>query len=331
MNLETRETQSVTVHDLIIRDDFRDLLPPLTQSQIAEIAESVKAVGVNIPLVVWSDGDSWYLVDGHNRHREWAKSVIDNSSLPEPSILELVADSSEQVSAWIIKSHVNRRNLTDAQQTELMGRVYNSSKKPEGRPSKKLGQNDPVSEGGTAEKVAQDFGVSEKSVKRAGDFAKGMEVLDEENPGAAEAIRTGKVTVNKADVEKIGRAGTTKKTDEPPKPKTDPSKRPIPANMEEIFACCADFNSLMSKAAELKKAIHEVCDKDGFAHFRLQQADAAIANLVAELKFAKPHTTCVKAIHKGSDCPLCRGTGFLVRDTMGRLSDLDKAKLPEVI
>jgi hypothetical protein len=331
----------ITALELGIKHELRDLLPALTDEQEAELFDSIDTSGIYSPLVAWNDGAVWWLVDGHNRHRKLLEVLSEYPSFTEPDVVELKADSLDEVKAWVIKEHIGRRNLTPNQLSELRGRLYNSTKLPEGNPQ--LGKIYPVekpleNEGKrTSKAIAETFGVSEKTIRNDGDFAKGVEVIEKENPEVAKAIRAGKSPVKKKDVEAIGRGEAKPETNGKPKdaPKLDPSKRPIPKNMEEIFAACKDFNEvsrmLSDALRELKKFIpgNDQPRSPGWEHFRFQQFEAAISAAKAELKFAKPHTTCIKAIHKGSDCPLCRGTEFLVRDTMGRLSDLDKAKLPK--
>jgi len=67
-------------------------------------------------------------------------------------------------------NQMGRRNLTPDQMAMILGRRYNRAKKVEGRPSGKLGQNEPVSMR-TSAALAAEHGVSEMTVRRAGEFA----------------------------------------------------------------------------------------------------------------------------------------------------------------
>lgn len=104
-------------------------------------------------------------------------------------------DSREAVADWIDKHLASRRNCTPEQCKIITGRIYNRRKKANGErgPSKKLGQVDPASAGdrlkcpscnqsyfgtdhicgpdSTAETVAEELGVSPKTVKRNGQRA----------------------------------------------------------------------------------------------------------------------------------------------------------------
>lgn len=328
----------VTALELKVNPAFRDLLPPLTEEQTRDLNQSVEKSGVYQPLVGWCDGQDWWLVDGHNRREALMNALQSKPSMIEPDVLQLVADSEEEVMAWIIQEHITRRNLTPNQLSELRGRTYNKAKKNREdnlkSPNGQIVHSGKTSEKTTSEAVAENFGVNEKTVRRDGDFAKGVEEIEKEDPQEAAKIRQGKSKKTKAEVEALGR-GESKPTAEP-KAKLDPSKRPIPEEMEDVFSAGSEFNSLSRELDAVLKRAQEHCPQDedrtqGFEHLRIQEFIKHIKSAKAELKFAKPYTTCVEAIHKGPDCPLCRGVGFLVRDTLGRLSDIDKANLPQEV
>jgi ParB-like chromosome segregation protein Spo0J len=200
--------------------------------------------------------------------------------------------------------------------------------------------------GRSDEKAAAAVGMSKDTLRKA---VVVVDAIDEaEAEGDIETAEELRETLNTKSVSAAHKKATKPKEEQPmrhvleeqiteDKQKLDPSKRPIPKGMEEIFAACKDFNAigkmLDAVFAEVKKFVpgNDQPRTPGWEHFRFQQFEAAIRQAKAELKFSKPHTTCVNGMHKGPDCPLCRGTQFLVRDTMGRLSDLDKAKLPKEV
>lgn len=348
MHYEVRENTNVSILELGEKHRFRDLLDPIEPERDAELGKSIAKVGVNIPVVAWFDGENWWLADGHHRRKHWLNAHANNRSIPEPAVYELKCKTEEEVCQWIEATHLNRRNLTDKKKKYLIGKLYNDSKQSHGG-DRKNGKNG-LKTGGkssphgedlkTADAIAADHGVSHATVERAGNFAKGVDELPEKEK---EKVLAGESDLKDSEVEALGRGEKPKahkngKANGKPKEalKLDPSKRPIPKDMEEVFSACKDFNAISRMLdevfQELKKFVpgSDQPRTPGWEHFRFQQFEAAIQSAKAELKFSKPFTTCVKGIHKGSDCPKCRGVGFLVRDTIGRLSDLDKAKLPEV-
>ncbi|MEM7385134.1 MAG: hypothetical protein AAF514_09340, partial [Verrucomicrobiota bacterium] len=110
----------------------------------------------------------------------------------------------------MIKNQLGRRNLSPDQASLLRGKLYRAQKKetpnPEGenQHSKVVkGQNDPQPT--TAQKVAKQTGVSEKTVKRDAQFAEAVETL---GPEKEKEIMAGKRKEPKSEVIKQAKAKT---------------------------------------------------------------------------------------------------------------------------
>jgi len=145
--------------DFRIDPEFEAHIPPLSESEAADLEASIREHGCLSPLVVW-DG---FLIDGHHRFRICQRHQV--------SFDTVAVDLPNRDAAldWIDRNQLGRRNLTPDQVTLLMGRVYNRQKKPSGgRTGREFSgdQNEPPKR--TAEKVAADFGVSPATIKRAG-------------------------------------------------------------------------------------------------------------------------------------------------------------------
>lgn len=67
-----------------------------------------------------------------------------------------------------------RRNLHPDQASRLRGIRYNGEKQDKGGDRKSKGQNDPLIES-TADRLADEYQVSEKTIKRDGQFAEAVE------------------------------------------------------------------------------------------------------------------------------------------------------------
>lgn len=77
---------------------------------------------------------------------------------------------------WIITNQLGRRNLSDEQKSYLRGKRYASEKKAHGeRGPKKTGHN--VQSSGTAEKLSEEYGVDEKTIRRDAAFATAVDTL----------------------------------------------------------------------------------------------------------------------------------------------------------
>ena len=89
--------------ELIIKEEFKSLLPPLTSEEYKILEESLLVERCREPLVIWND----ILVDGHNRYEICQRHGIQFRTT------ELEADNIEDVKIWIIDNQKGRRNLTD--------------------------------------------------------------------------------------------------------------------------------------------------------------------------------------------------------------------------
>lgn len=96
--------------ELFIDNDFRDILPPLTDGEYTELENSIKAKGVLSPILVWNG----YIVDGHNRYEICCKNGIEVFETKEVKF-----GSKEEVLEWILSHQLGRRNLNDFQRNEV--------------------------------------------------------------------------------------------------------------------------------------------------------------------------------------------------------------------
>lgn len=112
-------------------------------------------------------------------------------------------------------NQLGRRNVTDEQKTVLIGEAHKAKKMTRGgergtgrdkngRFTAK-GQNDPSrsNQKNTAQIIAKDFNVSEKTVKRAEHFVDGLNAAEEVSPGFKTAILSGDVKAPKSTIAEI--------------------------------------------------------------------------------------------------------------------------------
>src|SRR5690625_4093600 len=95
----------------------------------------------------------------------------------------------EAAKDWMDANQLGRRNLTPEQFTLLLGRRYNRAKKSQGgtganQHSEQTGQSGQSA--GTSARLASEHGVSERTVRRAGQYASAVEALEQALPGAIE-------------------------------------------------------------------------------------------------------------------------------------------------
>jgi hypothetical protein len=147
-----------------ILKELEVLIPPLTSDEFKQLERNILEEGIRDPLVTWNG----ILVDGHNRYR-----IAKEHNL-KYKIIEINFADIDEAKDWMDRNQIGRRNLSPDMMSYIRGRMYNRSKKPAHRPKQdeKGGQNDPLK---TAERIAQQTGVSEKTVKRDEQYFKAVE------------------------------------------------------------------------------------------------------------------------------------------------------------
>jgi len=95
--------------ELKINEDFRKLIPPLTEDEFAELEKSVLEEGIRDPLYVWNG----FIIDGHHRYKLAKKHNLDFK------IHEMYFDDDISAKIWMIENQFARRNLISAQRIDL--------------------------------------------------------------------------------------------------------------------------------------------------------------------------------------------------------------------
>lgn len=159
---------------LTIDPELSKLIPPLTRDEYDLLSASIQAEGCREPLIVWGqEGKPPILIDGHNRFRICKEHGIEfELALPFRTFA-----TREDVADWMDKNQLGRRNLSPDDFRLLVGRRYNRLKKAQGRPEKR-DQIDPVIPQRTAERIAEEHGISAPTVKRAAKFAEAVDEIE---------------------------------------------------------------------------------------------------------------------------------------------------------
>lgn len=179
---------------------FAGYIPALSEEERHQLEQNIiEHGGARDPLVVWRTKDKDILLDGHNRYEICERLGLDYYVEP------LEFDTRDGAADWIDRNQLGRRNLSKQDYKLLLGRRYNRAKKAVSNPDGK-NQHDEV--GGqivhqpkTAEKLAKEHGVDEKTVRRAGKFQEAASKL-----GIEREIAAGKVKAPEAAVVKAAKA-----------------------------------------------------------------------------------------------------------------------------
>ena len=95
--------------ELNIEPSFRALIPPLTEGELTELEESLKAEGCRDQIVTWKGT----IVDGHNRYDICKRHGI------EFRTVEHDFSDADSAKAWIITNQLARRNVPVFVRVEL--------------------------------------------------------------------------------------------------------------------------------------------------------------------------------------------------------------------
>lgn len=148
--------------------EFQYLIPPLSTSELADLHRSLDAEGCRDSLIVWK-GEN-LLIDGHNRLRHCR-----DKGYPFP-VIENEFTSRDEAKAYIIHAQLGRRNLSPAAESYLRGKRYLELKRQGARTDLTSGQSDQKT---AAERLAEEFKVGEKTIRRDARFAEAVDEITE--------------------------------------------------------------------------------------------------------------------------------------------------------
>ena len=98
------------MHELKIKREFRDLIPPLADHEREGLEEDIKHYGCYCPIVTWQGT----IIDGHHRYEICMKHKLSFR------VEEKEFESQNDAEIWIITNQFGRRNLTDFVRGELV-------------------------------------------------------------------------------------------------------------------------------------------------------------------------------------------------------------------
>ena len=190
---------------LRIDPEFESRIPPLTDDEFKQLEENILADGVIInPIIVW-DG---VIVDGHNRFR-----IVEKHPHITFTTCEREFNDRHDALAWICKNQLGRRNLTFQQKKYLIGKQFEAEKHRQGTNNQYVQAKSEKCQLGTfqnsvdtAERIAKENGIGRRSVFRAEEFAKAVDIADEIEPGIRSEILAGKIKTTEKEVQALTKA-----------------------------------------------------------------------------------------------------------------------------
>jgi N6-adenosine-specific RNA methylase IME4 len=120
--------------ELQIKEEFKNLIPPLTVEEFKQLEDNCIAEGIRDAIVTWQG----FIIDGHNRYEIAQKHGL------KFRIEQKEFEGEDEVELWMIDNQNGRRNLTDGWRYKLQQRKKeillkkgeDKYKQTVGRPSK---------------------------------------------------------------------------------------------------------------------------------------------------------------------------------------------------
>ncbi|WPP50797.1 ParB N-terminal domain-containing protein [Catalinimonas niigatensis] len=190
------KTKSIQFDDIKVKSELQNFITPLSEDSREQLEENIKLNGCLDPLTLWDkkNGDL-VLVDGHNRYQICSKHDI-------PFRVRIIKfGSEEEAKDWMINHQLGRRNLNPDQLSYFRGLKYERMKKKRGGYDKVLSSGQSGDK--TSEVLAREFNVSDRTILRDAEFAKGIEIIAKGNPQMKNDILLGRIKVKKSDVQTL--------------------------------------------------------------------------------------------------------------------------------
>jgi len=158
-----------------IDPDIMNLIPPLKPDEFQGLEQKILNEGLTEPLVVWKEQD--ILLDGHHRLEICKKHNI------KPTFRYISLPDRKSAINWVIDNQLSRRNLDPFEVSVLRGKKYLLEKQSHGgqipysKGSEKI--SDPSE---TAQKIAEETGVTSRTVYNDALLAQAVEELTQHIP-----------------------------------------------------------------------------------------------------------------------------------------------------
>lgn len=187
---------------IISVDELKELIKPLQEDEYEQLKANILQNGCQDTIKIWQtfenvvnpDNDFneeiFVLVDGHNRFK-----ICNDNKIPY-NISIMNFEALEDVKSFMIDLQLGRRNVSPLEVSYYRGLQYNRFKwiglqQESDEDSKK-----------TAVAIGEKYNVDERTIRRDGQFAEGLEMLAKE---LKSEILAGKVKVSKKDLQKLAK------------------------------------------------------------------------------------------------------------------------------
>lgn len=335
-----RRPERTAMPRLLIDNDIRNALRPLSDEEKRRLHASLSAEGCRDKLTAWRQAHGpAVLVDGHHR-----KDYCDKKKI-KYEVDEREFASKEDAIQWAKDHQEGRRNLSPEELSYHRGKRYQEEKQeaagrpPENPPSESSDNSVTVTElskGATAERIAAEEGVSPRTVERDAEFAAAVDTLKEADPPAAQAALNGEMPRREAvrrARKKKAEPETAEDRADAPDPVRDGYGNEIPEHLAEVFAARLILKECLSLGRKLAAKINDLANHPGGAFYRatlehkgdegnLKHSCKLLHQSLDAIKQHTPHSSvCPRCHHEHEGqvdpkCPLCKGAGWVTKHAL---------------
>lgn len=171
--------------DLIIDNEFKELLPPLPEEKRKQLEENILRDGIREPLTTWRG----ILIDGHNRYE-----IAQIHGL-EFKTIEMHFATRDDVKYWMIMNQFGRRDLTTYERSVLALKlkpvIAAKAKENQGERTDLTSVRN-LTNVDTKKEIAKAAGVSHDTI------AKVEKIEAQATPEIKEALKAGEISINAA-------------------------------------------------------------------------------------------------------------------------------------
>ena len=169
--------------EITVDPEFKKLIPPLREKELAELEASCCSEGIRDPLVVWPTDRKLLLLDGHHRY-----DISTRHTIPYDCVKIKLSDRTA-AKIWIIRNQFGRRNLSLFQRCELALALESLIPSRQGERSD-LGQNSDRSPDRPHRQAAEIASVSHDT------YAKVKVIAAQASDDVKEQLRAGETSIH---------------------------------------------------------------------------------------------------------------------------------------
>jgi hypothetical protein len=194
------------IHNLKIDEEFKNLIPRLSQNEYEELKQNIINGGCREAIVIWNE----IIIDGHNRYEICHQCNISFE------VLAMDFSKREDVIAWICSNQLCTKNISDETKKYLIGKRYDAEKTivakyPIGsnpyseKEFSTMLLNDENNSNTTALQLGKEYNISQNTIYKYGVYARTIDIISEKDTDIARKILSGKLKISHENLIELSR------------------------------------------------------------------------------------------------------------------------------